>query len=78
MEREKKVKCAFETAEQKQQRLEKQLESDRKRRERNATENDREGMLSRKRVCRRAKIENMTPQKNEKIAKHASKSKRKD
>ena len=45
---------------------------------RNATENDREGMLSRKHVGRRTKIENETPQKKEKIAKLESESKRKD
>ena len=50
------LKCAFETAKQKEQKLENQ-ERVVEKGERN-TEDDREGMLSRKCVCRRAKIEN--------------------
>ena len=42
------LKNAFETAVQKEQRLEKRSGSDRKRLDRNTTGNDREGMLSRK------------------------------
>ena len=60
-----KLKCTFETAELNERRLKKRRASNRKRKERNTTENDWEGMLNRKHICRRAMIENEMPQEKE-------------